>query len=748
MVKKTKSNLAAAKKMYPILEGLEYVIVETPDKERPHGLEHFSPGEKGSAKSPRPEGIPLDSYGLHVFKTTKPKDIAGNIISHRLVNEDPYLSKKYKEFTKATPPEVMERRYDWHKKNIGEKRNYDLWAETTGFPELLRGYAFNQFPKKAKDSLYTDEQKQILEEIKTRVTQPNKFNKGGMPMPMREQMEMFEDGGLADEGGTIDEVSGNDVPTGSLKEEVRDDIPAQLSEGEFVLPADVVRYHGLDKIMNLRDEAKAGMARMEDMGQMGNSEEAVLPDDMPFNMEDLEIEDDSETLEMAVGGSVPQQQPYGVVRPITPRPNNTYTMPSAFNNYTQQPAQVQPPVVTPVAPVAPTPPSFLQPPMAPKTQFSYQDLMPGTVRREELNLAGQTGAPTASPSNFLTRTSTGGGSGTGSTATDLAGAAATAYTAYKIAPKVIAGAKSAYAALTGAKSAIFPKVGEVLAGEGVKQYTTFGGQQVYLTAKEAVAQGLATKGVETAALTGADAASKVAAANAGMSGQAGVGINASGIGYAAPTFVAAIALYSLFKGIFGMSSGKANLERYKRERRDKRIKEVIIPYKQMMSAVAGVPYEQLLASQRPPKTPWQDMQDDIRASGVGDMDYELDNARTMFQSNPAFQKQNEEFLAQGDNAKWFNPDMSRTDYMGELYENNPALKAMAEASKNSFVAGTRLPTGAPNPVLVAQEQYTAHLEAGGEPNTFVPDFEPADAPPIEDDIEEDVPFNKDDLETY
>jgi hypothetical protein len=291
----TKSNLAAAKKMYPILEGLEYDIVETPDEEGPYALEHFSPGEKGSVKSPRPDGIPLDRYGLHVFKTTKPEDIAGDIISHRLVNDDPYLSKKYKEFKEATSPEVMERRYEIHQKNLGEERAYDLWAETTGFPELLRGHVFNQFPEEAKDSLYTDEQKRILEDIKTRVTQPKEFNKGGTTMSMTKQMEMFEDGGLSDEGGTIDEMSGNDVPTGSLKEEVRDDIPAQLSEGEFVLPADVVRYHGLDKIMRLRDEAKAGIARMEAMGQMGNSEEAVLPDDVPFSLDDLEIDDDDVT---------------------------------------------------------------------------------------------------------------------------------------------------------------------------------------------------------------------------------------------------------------------------------------------------------------------------------------------------------------------------------------------------------------------------------------------------------------------
>ena len=128
-------------------------------------------------------------------------------------------------------------------------------------------------------------------------------------MAMDKQMELFEEGGLMDEGNTVDPVSGNDVPVGSTQEEVRDDIPAQLSEGEFVLPADVVRYHGLDKIMALRDEAKAGLAKMEAMGQMGNSDEATLPDDVPFDIDDLDMEDEEEEnqgeLNFAVGGAVP-----------------------------------------------------------------------------------------------------------------------------------------------------------------------------------------------------------------------------------------------------------------------------------------------------------------------------------------------------------------------------------------------------------------------------------------------------------
>ena len=111
------------------------------------------------------------------------------------------------------------------------------------------------------------------------------------------QMELFEDGGLRDEGGMVDEQSGNDVPVGSTCKEVRDDIPAMLSEGEFVFPADVVRYIGLEKLMRMRQEAKMGLKMMEEMGQMGNADEATIPDDIPFSVIDIQIaegDDDDE----------------------------------------------------------------------------------------------------------------------------------------------------------------------------------------------------------------------------------------------------------------------------------------------------------------------------------------------------------------------------------------------------------------------------------------------------------------------
>ena len=151
--------------------------------------------------------------------------------------------------------------------------------------------------------------------------------------PVSDQMELFEDGGFKDQGKTKDPVSKNPVPVGSTQEEVRDDIPANLSEGEFVLPADVVRYHGLEKIMGIRDQAKQGLQKMENMGQMGNSDQATLPDGVPFT-------------QMAEGGVVPGVNIQG--------PTTQLTKPSMFAAPAQpQPVQVSQPVTvqTPQAPV-------------------------------------------------------------------------------------------------------------------------------------------------------------------------------------------------------------------------------------------------------------------------------------------------------------------------------------------------------------------------------------------------------------
>ena len=131
-------------------------------------------------------------------------------------------------------------------------------------------------------------------------------------MTMQEQMNMafMQEGGMQDDGGETEPKSGNKVPSGSLKEEVADDIPTMLSEGEFVFPADVVRYIGLETLMKMRQDAKQGLKMMEKMGQLGNPEEAEIPDDIPFGMADLVVisgemkKEDDEKEEKAEGGAV------------------------------------------------------------------------------------------------------------------------------------------------------------------------------------------------------------------------------------------------------------------------------------------------------------------------------------------------------------------------------------------------------------------------------------------------------------
>src|SRR6056300_1892893 len=160
---------------------------------------------------------------------------------------------------------------------------------------------------------------------------------------IEEQMDIYEDGGLKDEGGSVDPVSGNDVPVGSTQSEVRDDIPAQLSEGEFVFPADVVRYIGLENLMELRSKAKQGLAKMEAMGQMGNADEATMDDSGEYNGEIDELIDnfdpnDPETMSFAEGGVVHAQQ--GTFVPGMPQQQFSYGYMPPQQQVGYQPPQV------------------------------------------------------------------------------------------------------------------------------------------------------------------------------------------------------------------------------------------------------------------------------------------------------------------------------------------------------------------------------------------------------------------------
>lgn len=111
--------------------------------------------------------------------------------------------------------------------------------------------------------------------------QDEKYAHGGMPCGM-------------DEGLMVDPVSGNDIPIGSTAENVRDDIEIMISEGEYVLPADVVKWHGLKHIMDMEAEAKMGLMGMYGMGLIKYTDQET----------DGEVEEAEEATETPEGNEV------------------------------------------------------------------------------------------------------------------------------------------------------------------------------------------------------------------------------------------------------------------------------------------------------------------------------------------------------------------------------------------------------------------------------------------------------------
>ena len=166
--------------------------------------------------------------------------------------------------------------------------------------------------------------------------------------------KFLAEGGMPDESGTVDPVSGNKVPPGAMQEEVRDDISAKLSEGEFVFSADVVRYIGLERLMNIRDLAKRGLQKMTEQGQMGNADEVANPeaphgDEFAKNVDKImselpeEEEEEASETEMALGGMATDQTQFQA-----PPPAGSITDQQVMNNIApyivaEQTAATQPP---------------------------------------------------------------------------------------------------------------------------------------------------------------------------------------------------------------------------------------------------------------------------------------------------------------------------------------------------------------------------------------------------------------------
>ena len=139
------------------------------------------------------------------------------------------------------------------------------------------------------------------------------MKEGGMMFKSSRGMAMNEGGDIGETVG-VDPVSGNEIPLGSTAENVRDDIPAQLSEGEYVVPADVVRYYGVKFFEDLRTEAKLGFQQMQENGRIGGEPVGMemAGDELPFDISELQMTDDGEEQPMmAAGGYMKSYAPGG-----------------------------------------------------------------------------------------------------------------------------------------------------------------------------------------------------------------------------------------------------------------------------------------------------------------------------------------------------------------------------------------------------------------------------------------------------
>ena len=92
------------------------------------------------------------------------------------------------------------------------------------------------------------------------------------------------------DGKDTDDEEGDPPPLAKPKE-VADDIPAMLSEGEYVLPANVVRYLGLERITDMHKKVLSEINQMEELGIIQNVDENGTPEKDTDEMKFIESED-------------------------------------------------------------------------------------------------------------------------------------------------------------------------------------------------------------------------------------------------------------------------------------------------------------------------------------------------------------------------------------------------------------------------------------------------------------------------
>jgi len=238
-------------------------------------------------------------------KTTpkSPVDTGNKTISGRTIWNDPETGKDYSE--RSTTFEIDGKYYTMPTvaKNGGQYTSDTIrdYVKENGPIDYITGEKLPEFRNREDAIEYA------ISRSSTRKQKDFTGMAKGGAVPMDNQMRMFEEGGIADDGMNRDPVSGNEIPPGSLAREVRDDVPAQLSDGEYVVPADVVRFFGVKYFEDLRMVAKQGLQQMEQDGRIGGE---PMGSPAPQSADDaLSPEEEALLQEIMAMEQQPQQQP-------------------------------------------------------------------------------------------------------------------------------------------------------------------------------------------------------------------------------------------------------------------------------------------------------------------------------------------------------------------------------------------------------------------------------------------------------
>lgn len=212
-----------------------------------------------------------------------------------------------------TAHSMYERNYgEWEARKTQERRNMTD-------KERVENDPFKDAPK----NLWTQEEfKKVLREVDGAITKSR-----GQTTYADEMMRTprgYAEGGMVmnpEEAGAAPEV-----PVGALPEEVADDVDIKVSEGEYVIPANVVRYLGLEKIEALVNKAKEGLAEKEAEGRIGGDTAPEAPPDQ--SAQGLEAQMAEAIPKMAEGGLV--EDNFTGVRQYTSADGRTF--PIKFTN--------------------------------------------------------------------------------------------------------------------------------------------------------------------------------------------------------------------------------------------------------------------------------------------------------------------------------------------------------------------------------------------------------------------------------